>query len=290
MSVKNFVPEIWAANFLEALDRVLVFEQVCNTDYEGEIKGYGDTVHITEVGEITISNYAPGVTTVSRQQLNVAAQVLTIDQSKYWAFEIDDVDRAQARSGGALMNEAMRKAAQAMRQTIDTDLAGLYSQAGISITTAGSTAVNAGNIIGLMTYASQLLSEADAPAEGRWMVVSPWFGACLLRAKALRDTDNSEILNRGWTGNGLLGDCMGFTVFQSNAITTTGTFPSYTSYVTFGTKRAISFAKQVVKTEAFRPEGSFADAVKGLTVWGRKVVDPTVLGSITAVHTTETNI
>lgn len=248
-----------------------------------EITAFGDTVKIGQVGPITVGNYAPNVTSITPEQLNATQVILTIDKADYFAFKIDDVDQAQTKP--KVMDEAMRRAAYQLAETVDDRLAALYSEAGLTLTTNGSTAINSSTILAVMAAAAQVLDEANVPSAGRWMVCPPWFVARLKLAKVLQ-TDGS--VDAGDTmANGALGNVFGFEIRQSNNITTSGTGHAHTSYVMAGTRDAITFAEQVVETEAYRPEAAFSDAVKGLHVYGYKVVQPNALLSITAVETTE---
>ena len=125
MSVANFKPTVWSAELFQELDKAHVLVNLCNRDYEGDISGYGDQVKINAVGAITVSNYAPNVTTITPQQLAAAQTILEINQAKYFAFYIDDVDQAQTKP--KLMGEAMRKAAHALADTSDRLIAGFPS-------------------------------------------------------------------------------------------------------------------------------------------------------------------
>ena len=283
MAVTNFKPTIWASRLLDHLDKAHVFPALCNRDYEGEITSFGDTVKINQVGPITVGNYAPNATTITPEQLNGTQEVLTIDKAKYFAFKVDDVDAAQVKP--KLMDNAMERAAYALADDLDAVLADLYASAGISLTTNGSTAINSSTILSVLAAASQLLDEANVPSASRWLAAPPWFIARMKIAKILQ-TDGSVDANGTWT-NGSLGRVMGFDIYMSNNINTSGSGHAHTSYVMAGTPEAITFAEQIVKTEAYRPESSFADAVKGLHVYGYKVVQPNCLLSITAVETTE---
>lgn len=283
MSVKSFIPELWTSKVLGHLDKAHRLVNLCNRDYEGEITQWGDTVRIGQVGPVTIGNYAPNATVVTPEQLNATQQVLTIDKGKYFTFYIDDVDQAQTKP--KLMEEGTKRGAYELADDIDLEIAALYSQAGLTLTTNGSTAINSANILAVMAAASQNLDEASVPSEGRWLAAPPWFIARLKLAKVLQ-TDGS--VDAGDTlASGALGNVFGFEIHQSNNITTSGTGHAHTSYILAGTKDAISYAEQVVEMEAFRPEAKFADAIKSLTVYGYKVVQPNALLSITAVETTE---
>ena len=274
MSIRQFVPTIWSAKLFQELDKAHVLVARCNRDYEGEITAYGDQVKINAIGDITVGDYAPNVTEIDTQELSAAQTILTIDQSKYFSFAIDDVDRAQTKP--KVMAEAMRKSAVALSNVADQLIAGFYSQAGVTV---ASTSVTTANALSIMADAGKALDENDVPLGGRWMVIPPWFHAKLVLNKIL-ETDGSVVADAAYT-NGFVGRAFGFDIYMSNNLTTsnsTGVLGSH--YGLAGTSRAISFAGQIVETEAFRPEKKFADAVKGLHVYGSKVIDPNALISL----------
>lgn len=283
MAVDNFLPEIWSSGLLATLERSLVFgsSMVVNRDYEGEITGQGDTVRITTVGDPTIATYTKGSTTINPEQLTTAQQSLLIDQSKYFAFEVDDVDKAQAANAGGLMDQATQRAGFGLRNTADLLIAGFYTQVATANqigTVAVTTAALAYTQIRKLKVA---LDEADVPDDGtRWCVVPPWYHGLLLeddRFVKVGDSGTSEGLR-----NGRVGRALGFNILMSNnVVNTTGDDWA----VMAGYPGAITYAEQIVKTEAYRPEDSFSDAIKGLHVYGSKVVRPSAIASVVASET-----
>lgn len=129
MAVDSFIPEVWAAEILTTLDEKHVFAQegIVNRDYEGEIAEKGDTVHITTLTDPTIATYTKNVTAIAPQTLATTDQTLLIDQSKYFAFEVDDVDAAQTGQGGQLLAKATARAAIGLRDNADVFMATLAS-------------------------------------------------------------------------------------------------------------------------------------------------------------------
>jgi len=270
MSVSNFIPELWSKRINQKLRESLVFGSVVNTDYEGEIGSGGDTVKINSIGDVTIGNYVPNSTNITPEQLNDYQTTLLIDQKKYFAFKVDDVDKAQVNAN--VMDEAMQSAAWGLKNAADESIAALYTDAGNTITT---TAIDSTNAFAAVLTLGQYLSQENVPEDGRWLVIPPWFKTKLLLAKALV-TDNGAAAD-AFT-NGKVGRVGGFDVYESNNVSNDGT----TYYIMAGTRKAISFAAQVNKVEAYRPEASFSDAVKGLYVYGTKVVYPDALAVLTA--------
>jgi len=252
MAIENFKPTIWRARVLSNLQNAHVFAQVANQDYTGNISEAGDTVKINAIGRVDVKDYSGSV---SYEELQDASVKLTIDQEKYFAFKVDDVDAAQA--SGNMMDEAMEESSYALSEASDKYLGGLYSAAGLSVSDSGfdSDAHD--------TFAEMLqkLEEEGVPAEmPKWAVLSPATKADLLKSDIDIKTDNLEELRTGQ-----IGQYMGFDIYVSNNLN------SDTDNMA-GTYRALGFAEQVLDTESMRLEDSFSDAVRGLYVYGGKVV------------------
>ncbi len=156
-----------------------VYASVCNQDYEGEIRDFGDTVRINGVGPVTIRDYDPTQDLVD-EQLQDESQVLHIDQKKYYNFLVDDVDAAQANVN--LLAAGMEEAANGLADAVDQYLASLWPQAG---TITNSTAINSVNILAFLLTLGQALSEKNVPRTGRYIIVPPWVSNKLVLAKLL---------------------------------------------------------------------------------------------------------
>jgi hypothetical protein len=274
LTLENFIPEIWAAQIFQDFDKATIVAGLCNRDYEGEIRNGGDTVKITAIGPVTVGSYTKNSTTnLTVQTLSDAQTQLVIDQQKYFAFQIDDVDQAQQTP--KVMSEAMRKAAQAMALNVDTYVAALYSQAGQSTYQSITVASTDYAVMTMFGRCNQMLSEADVPNQGRWMLISPFVEAQMVKQGVYL----TQGQNPGLFTNGYLGRFMGFDVYVSNNLATGSTHavsgPVHECMA--GTRDAITLAYQVNKVEAYRPEGAFSDAVKGLLLYGAKVIQPKAL-------------
>lgn len=278
MSIKLFKPEIWAANLLVSARNALVYggPDVVNHDYEGDISEYGDTVRITSISRPTIGTYVPNSTVITPEQITDAQRTLTIDQAKYFAFSIDDVDARQARAN--VIPQAMSEAAYAMANTIDQYIASFYTQ------------IQAANALGSITVNSSTtptdaydkilvplkikLDRANVPTNGRYTIITPEMHGCLLRDGRfikVSESGTDEALR-----NGMVGRAAGFNIMLSNNTPNT----SGSEYaITAGVSSAISLAMQIAKTEAYRPQSSFSDAIKGLNLYGAKVLRPDFLAS-----------
>ena len=280
MSVANFIPTLWSARLLAHLDKAHVYAALVNRDYEGEIKNYGDTVKVNQIGDVTIKNYVKGQDIDDPEELNGDQQELKIDQAKYFNFSIDDVDNAQTNP--KLMDEAMQRAAYGMNDTTDGFLANLMAVGAINNgDNLGSDDVplvpTAETAYDMLVDLGTDLTEKNVPTMGRWVVVPAWFHGLLLKDK--RFVGNGTDYNKALIEGGEVGVAAGFKVNLSNNVpNTTGT--KYK--IIAGTNAAASFAEQILKTEAYRPEKRFSDAVKGLHVYGAKVFQGKCLSVLTA--------
>lgn len=280
MSVANFIPTIWSARLLAHLDKKHVYAALVNRDYEGEIKNFGDTVKINQIGDVTIKDYTKGQDIEDPDDLSGEQTTLTIDQAKYFNFAIDDVDAAQVNP--KLMDKAMQRAAYGMNDVTDAFLANLmYVAAENNGENLGSDSTplvpTKDTAYDLLVDLGTDLTEKNVPTEGRWVVVPAWYHGLLL--KDSRFVGNGTDYNKALIEGGEVGVAAGFKIWLSNNVpNTTGT--KYK--IIAGTNEAASFAEQIIKTEAYRPEKRFSDAVKGLHVYGGKVVQPKCLSVLTA--------
>lgn len=280
MAITKFVPEVWAAQLLSVLAKSLVYAGApcVNRNYEGEISAFGDTVHIASVADPAIVDYTKD-TDLNVEVLTDSEQLLTIDQAKAFAFEIDDIDMRQARSGGALMSEAAQRAAFGLRDKADGYVAGLMKAGvgakiddGTTAITISTTATDAYDKV--LVPMSVKLDEANVPTEGRFVVVTPaFYGKLLLDGRFIKANESGTSALH----NGVVGDAAGFRILKSNSAPA-GTIAS-TKALIAGSSIATSYAEQISKVEAFRPEKRFADALKGLHLYGGKVVRPEALVS-----------
>ncbi|MFN3652347.1 MAG: P22 coat protein - protein 5 domain protein [Armatimonadota bacterium] len=282
MALTNFIPEVWSARLLANLHKNLVYGQegVINRDYEGEIVEAGDTVRINAVGPVTVSDYTRNSDHDTPETLSDAETILQITQAKMFNFQIDDVDRAQQKP--SVMDGAMREAGYALADTADQFIAGKYLEAAAA-NLIGSTAApktdlgTGGRAYEYLVDLKVKLDEANVPRWGRWCVVPPWYEGLLLKDDRFVSYGTAE--NRENLANGEVGRAAGFRLLVSNNVpNTTGA----KFRIVAGHPLAWSFAEQIRKVEAFRPERRFADAVKGLHLYGVKVVRPVGLAVLTA--------
>lgn len=269
MAITTFIPELWSARLLYALDNAHIAANLVNRDYEGLIRQQGDTVHINTIGPVTVDDYTRNTDIEDPEVLTTTEQTLVIDQAKYFNFQVDDVDAAQ--SAGDLMDAAMARAAYALNDASDTYLLSVIASGADSGNVIGSSAavsLTASNVYENIVALRTKLDKANVPTGGRFIVVPPEvYALLLLDDRFVKATDagtaNATLLN------GEVGRVAGFTVYMSNNTP----YTSETWSIPAGVATATTYAEQIVSTEAYRLEKRFADAVKGLHVYGAKVTD-----------------
>jgi hypothetical protein len=267
MALSNFIPEIWSKKLLKIFNKTVVMANLVNRDFEGDITAAGDVVHVRTFGDVAVNNYTRDMT-ISFQSLTDPMVDLLIDQQKYFAFKVDDLDKAQSNID--ILEGYAARAAIAIRDVVDTRLVGHYADvdAGNVIgTDAAPITLTSSNIYGYITQLGEKLDNCNIPQEGRNLVITPKFKTMLLQSA---EFTRATSLGDNVIQNGYIGNVAGFAV---HATTNNPAVGSVVNLLAF-TKDYISFASQVSKIETVRPYNMFADAVKGLYLYGSKVLLP----------------
>ena len=299
----TFIPEIWSGKLIEKFYASTVLAAISNTDYEGEIKNQGDKVHIRTKPTITIRDYLVGGNLqIDRPASNIID--LNIDRGKYFNEILDDVMEIQSDIN--LMGIWSDDASQQMKIVIDADvLLGLLGQAhaknrgltaglitgnvnlGVTGTPLPCVAVQAVppvagqvTILQVILRLGQALDEQNIPEQGRWIVMPTW-ASNMIKQSELRQAylsgDSVSMLR-----NGRLGMVDRFTLYVSNllpkgAITGPPALAAGEWVIYAGHAHGLTFASQVSKVETLRSEFTFGTLLRGLQVYGFKVIDPVAI-------------
>ena len=298
----NFQAEIYSQKVLKFFRRASVVEDITNTDYAGEIENFGDTVRIMKEPTVSISAYTRGAV-VTPQDLADDEIQLTVDQAQAFAFKVDDIEERQshvnfealATSSGAF--SLKRNYDKNVLQTM-IDGAGIKGASGSvetdsNLGTSGTPHTMAGSDAGdeavqIIALMARHLDQADVPEENRWFVAPPRFYETLYKAGAKIAEANITGDAQSPMRNGMLTaqKVMGFTLYKTNALrqsadaTTTTDMVSLSGVATgenivlAGHMSSTATANSIAKTEVIRDPDSFADVVRGLHVYGRKVIRP----------------
>ena len=293
----NFLPEIYSKKVLNFFRKSSVVEAISNTDYAGEISGFGDTVKIINEPEITVYQYERGAD-VTKTVLTDAETTLIVDTANAFKFIVDDIESQMSHVN--FKEVATSSAAYSLRDAFDQGVlakmfAGVSSSSpdhiiGSDSATADATmshATNSVDLLGsdgtgvdaldLMARMARLLDDQNVPEEGRYFVAPPSFYEELSQSGSkLLSVDFNA--GQGSIRNGLVssGKLRGFSMYKSNNIASTS---NATGKVLAGHMSAVSSAQTITSTEVIRDPDSFGDIVRGLHVYGAKVLRPKALVS-----------
>lgn len=280
----NFIPEIWSGKLIENFYDATVLSAISNTNYEGEIRNMGDTVNIRTTPTITIKTYVKGQTLAVENPDKDKLQ-LVIDKGEYFACVEDDVDKVQADIN--LMDTWSKDASERMKIKIDqrvlTDILPDISSlnkgntagritANIDLGSTGTpVAITKTNVLEYIVDLGTVLDEANAPESDRFIVIPAKMAGMIKKSdfkSALVTGDNVSIMR-----NGQLGMIDRFTVYMSHNLNqSSGKFS-----IIAGHKMGFTFASQMTNMETIRSESTFGNIIRGLQVYGYKVVKPEAL-------------
>jgi N4-gp56 family major capsid protein len=284
VAIDIFIPEVWSARLQRHLDNTLVYAQpeICNREWEGEIKESGATVHINKIGDPEIKDYDPGVDMDPPEEPDGTSQALVVDQDKYFNVMVDDVNKAQANV--KLLDRFGQRAGVQMANTIDAFVGGKIAAAStvnVTGTDASPIVVKADGSGDFTPYELAVemrrqLKSQEVPINDIWMVID-----ADLEAELLEDPKYIEGSQIGaeTVRSGQVGRLAGFQILVTQAVPASpgsggGTHVPNVKVLAGAGNYATTFASQVTEMEAFRPERRFGDAVKGLEVYGAKVLEP----------------
>ena len=271
----NFLPIIYSQKVQKFFRTASVVEDITNTDYAGEIENFGDTVNIIKEPTITVSSYTRGGQ-INIQNLADDQLQLTVDQANAFAFKVDDIEERQSHINFEAL--ATSSGAYALKDSYDENvIAAMFSGAGTTVGSDGSgTDTGFGSSetdpTDILANSAKRLHAADVPTDNRWFLGTPEFYEQLGQASAkLMDAsvtgDGTSPLRNG---NVMDGQVNGFRLYMTNNFAASSTANYFK--VMFGHMSSTATANQIAKTEVVRDPDSFADIVRGLHIFGRKVL------------------
>lgn len=265
MSYANFVPRVWAKKIQHDLERKMVFAEDCNREYEGTVSNLGDTVKILGVGKPTIKTQIGGeIALTGAEKVESTAISMPIEHVSYFDYVVGDIDKLQAVGG---VMEALNKEANlGIANEMDKLIASMANHKLAVKFDKTATTITKDNILSTIDAALVKLYNNDVQTNDEIVLTcKPWFYMILKQAYTALDTDNSKMLE-----NGKVGRYGNVIVKMSNNVAMDKT----DDLVMIRTKKAIAFANPKIHTEPYRPEKSFADAVKGFALYDATVVRP----------------
>lgn len=283
MGVQNFIPELWSKKILQELSKEHMLVKNCSTKYSGEITGLGSKVKINSLNTPTIGDYVPNSTTITPEELKDESRMLEITQSKYFAFYLDKVDEKQ--STGGLLEEALRLAVIGLKDTAEAFIASKYTDAAGSIT---QSALTSGNFFSTFMKGKRKLMKNNVSLSTEvYAEVAPEIWEKGVLANILyNNQDNGDMIRGGQYVKSL-----GMTFFVSNNITVTTTSDDVAAATCcLRTKESIGYAEQIMETVEYMPENGFKKAIKGLHVYGARMLQPKQAVAMILTTAAETTI
>ena len=296
-----WVPEIYSKKVQIALRKASTVEAICNTDYMGEIKSFGDTVNIVKEPQIATATYTRGLATPPTA-LTDAELVLTINQANYFSFQVDSLEKRfghinfpeiASNNAGYKLKDAMDT--EVLNQMYIESIAGTAALTPVGVAASElifgkvATPIDIGHAAGevdplnFMSSAAQVMDEKNNPEDNRWFVAAPNFYNQLAdTASKLLSIDYNA--GKGSLRNGLVasGLVRGFAMYKSlntKKQQVGGAGATNIPSVLFGHMRSTSSAAAMNTVESFRSPTTFADQVRGLHVYGRKVLNTLSVGA-----------
>lgn len=266
MAYENFIPTVWAEAINRELERACVFAENTNREYEGKVAKMGDSVRILGVGKPTITRTTgKDIVLSDPETVEDTSVTLNINQIAYFNYKVDDIDKRQAVGG--VMDALSKETSEGLANEMDRYIADMAKAKNAVLDAAAAYQVTKDNILEKIDAAQQKLWENDVKQNTKvTLTVSPRFYMLLRQAYSRLDTDNSDMLK-----NGVVGRYGNIIVKMSNNVAK-GTGDS--DLIQLKTDRAIAFVNPMTHTEAYRPEKSFSDAVKGFVLFDGKIVRP----------------
>ena len=274
-------PEVWSKLILRNLDDYGVMPECINRDYEGDIKYAGDTVHIQQVGDVTVNTHSDN-TAITYQSVDGGTQVLAVDPQKNWGFKITTIEQKQSNIKD-LQTKYSARARFAITKTKDTYLHTLGFSGVAAANQLGAITVTKDTIYKYLILLFEKLSDSNAidgngkAEDGKrpFLILPP---ALISLIKLSPEAAHATTLGDETIRKGSIMQYAGFDIKQSTLIkANTGATPSYN--ILAGTKEGITYADQILETRAMEDKDYFGVFVSGLYVYGAKVVQPTALAS-----------
>lgn len=274
MAVTNFQQTIWSKSIQKSLATITSLRNHCDFQYEKDSKNAKE-VKILNVTRPTIRTYVPG-TSLTREAATDGSQTLQINQYKYFDFEVEDIDKAQSVPG--LMEALSEEASRGLAEEGDKYVASLIEAA---VEDGTNPIGQSDSVISLSkSNCVEKMEDGFAYLYGKnckvsdtfYLEVAPKVFTIYRQALTELSTDNPEILKKGAVGRINNAYVCIENLLPTGKVGTGSTDDTY--YNVLRTSKAIAFVEQIDKVEAYRPHDAFQDALKGLYVFGAKIVRP----------------
>lgn len=266
--IQNFSQIVWVTGIINALRKNHVFGALANNDYQGVIQSLGDKVRILGLANVPVKAYTRNTDIDVPTDAQDFSTELEINQAYYFNFKVDDVDAVQRKP--EVLKNLIDTASYEFRNAVDLYFSSLWDKAGYQIYSSGTTpfTVNSTNVDDVLAAVKEVFGKANIPMENRFLVVPEWFHSKLVLASLVLKTNRDDIFE-----NGKIARVLGFDIYVSNNLSEAST-DTDVKIIGGVYKKSLAFVDSINKIEAYRPEKRFEDAVKGLYIFGGKIIRP----------------
>jgi hypothetical protein len=278
-NIEDFRIALYSKFFHETLKKSLVFAQVCNRDFEGQLSGYGKSITANGIADPTVTTYTPYSTTLTPEELtDDGGRTLSIDQNEVFAFYVEDVDKAQDMP--KVVIDSIKQASYAVRNKIDSYIADMVSTStGLIVTDLGTVAtpiqINSDNVIEYLLTMGEKMTDAGVPDDGSRYIVIPSFLATKLYLASVVTMQDQDTFT-----NGKIGHALGFDIYQSaNCYQPTAYSGVYKAIA--GYSGSMTYCDQLVNVEELRHGTKMASIYRGSVIYGAKIWRPESLAVLT---------
>lgn len=268
MSTQKFKPIVWAKRFETDLEKACVFKENTNSEYEGLAKQPGDSVKILGIGKPAIRTFSDGKLHAldDAETVEDISMTMPINQVADFNFMVGDLDKAQSAGEGSVLSAYMDEAKDAVAEKMDAYIAAMAADKNVAVAETASTALTKDTILDFVDKGLLALLNNDVSRNTEiTLTAPPWFIMMMRRAYVDLDTNNSEMMKNGYVGR-----YGGIILKESTNVYNDGKL----DYIQVKTNKAISFVNPYIHMEPYRPEGHFADAIKGYAIYDGKVTRP----------------
>lgn len=295
----NYITPVFSSKVLKKFYAATVLNEICATEYLGEIKNQGDTVVITTDPDVVIKPYKKGQD-IELDYYESPSFELYIKYAKYFNFGMDDVDTKQAFI--KRLDSWADNAAKRLKISVETELFAEYAAGNLTLdpdpanigatagkksgninlgSPTGGVGITRANVLDYFVFINQVLDEQDVPDDGSRYVVIPAWMSSMLKLSDLKDASITG-LGESILLNGRLGRIDNITIYKSNLLPVINDGTRNCTFIPFGHKEGLAFVTQLSKVERYRPEKKFMDAIKGLQVYGFEIIYPQLVGYMLA--------
>lgn len=294
----NLISPIFSMDLLERFYTNTMYSDISTTEYTGELEKGGDQITFWREPEVIVRDSHKNKK-IEHDTINAEPVTMVIDRAKEFSIKVSDIDEKQIQAWPKWRESFLRNAGYQLAQAIDPELltemytaaaaknqgatAGAMSSS-INLGTAGAPLViTSTNIIEVLSLIHQVLDEAKAPRDGRFITLPP-AGITALRNSDLQAAYMTGLSWSPLTNGRIPEQVMGFTIMQSLNITSEvdATVSKLSYHLVAGVKMATAFAAQLEKTRVIEDKDEWAKFYQGLTVYGFKVLYPEALVHIYA--------